>query len=341
MPDSANDDVVQSFIRHAVDLEKFKSGERNRALKLLKDLEDDVVALLARNSGSQWSKARLRALLIQVRETIATAYGDIQDKITKDLEAAAAIEADFVVDAINGAIGVDVITVEFGAAQLKASVSDALIEGEPQAEWWSRQAKKTENMFADTVRKGIVSGDTLDDMVSTLRKGPFQGTLRRNVEALVRTSTASVMDEARDIVFHQNLDVISELQQHSTLDARTTQICMAYSGKRWKADTYEPVGHNLPYRDGCPRHWGCRGVIVPGPAGILAIRGSGREERCAARAASVHRQTARPRDGRIRYPSSDARRPGLDGRLRSEGYGLRIVAGDETGGVPKRSAWAW
>jgi hypothetical protein len=260
---SANDDLVQSFIRHAVDLEKFKAGERKKALRILKQLEDDCVVLLARGSGTRWTQARLRALLAQVRETIATAYDDMQGKIEKDLTMIAQIEADFTADSVNGAIGADVVSVEFSAAQLKAAVGNAVIEGGPQAEWWSRQKAKTEQLFADTVRKGVLSGTPNDDIVSTLRGGIFRGVLTRNVDALVRTSVASVADEARSMVFEQNDDIISEVMQHSTLDSRTTKICMAYSGKRWRLPDYEPVGHDLPYNNGCPRHWNCRSVIVP------------------------------------------------------------------------------
>jgi SPP1 gp7 family putative phage head morphogenesis protein len=264
--DSANESLRDVFVKHAVDLEKLKVGERRKAIQLLKSLEDDLVALLAKHSGSNWSQARMRALLQQVRETISSAYADFQEKINKDLESIADLEANFAVDAVNSAIAgpsVDVVSVEFSPALLKAAVSNALVEGAPSQEWWSRQTAKTFQLFADTVRKGVISGTTTDDMVSTLRNGVFQNVLRRNVDAITRTSVAAVADEARSQVFEQNDDIISEVMQHSTLDSRTTKICMAYSGKRWRLPDYEPVDHDLPYNNGCPRHWNCRSVIVP------------------------------------------------------------------------------
>ena len=264
--DSANENLRDVFVKHAVDLERLKVGERRKAVRLLKSLEDDLVGLLAKHSGSNWTQARMRALLAQVRETISTAYADFQSKLNKDLESIADLEANFAVDAVNTAIAgpsVDVVSVEFSPALLKATVSNALVEGAPSEEWWSRQTAKTFQLFSDTLRKGVISGTPTDDIVSTLRKGVFQNVLRRNVDAITRTSVAAVADEARSQVFEENNDVISMVMQHSTLDGRTTKICMAYSGKMWRLPDYEPVDHDLPYNNGCPRHWNCRSVIVP------------------------------------------------------------------------------
>jgi hypothetical protein len=265
----ANDSIVNEFIRHAVDLQRLGATERRRAIRILKQLEDDLVAMLARGTGTPWTKARMRTLLLQVRETIGSAYDKMRAKIEGDLRKIAELEMSFAVDAVNGAIGADVATVEFDASMLKSVVGDALIEGGPQEEWWSRQARKTEQMFADTARKGVLSGSTTDQIVRDLRKNVFQNTLRRNVEALVQTGIASVVEEAHVELYEQNQDIISEVQQHSTLDSRTTLTCMAYSGKRWRLPDYEPVGHSLPFINdggsatGCPRHWRCRSVIVP------------------------------------------------------------------------------
>lgn len=222
MPDSANQDLVDSFIRRAVNLERFNAGERRKIIKLLKSLEDDLVATLAKSSNlTDWNKARLRALLLQVRDTIRTAYKKMRGHVNDDLTDFAQSEVEWAAAAMNGAIGVDLVTVEFGADQLRSVVNDSMIEGGPQAEWWSRQAQATENAFIDTVRKGIVSGDTTDKIASALRHDIFSGTIRRNVEAIVRSSIASVSNDAREALFEQNQDVIGWVQQHSTLDGRT------------------------------------------------------------------------------------------------------------------------
>lgn len=266
---SANEDLADSFLRHAVDLEKLSAAERRKALRILKRLEDDLVTLVAQGAGTDWTKARLRALLLQVRETIGSAYDDMREKIKDDLQELAKVEMSFAVDAANGAIGADLLTVEFDANLLRSIVGDVVIAGGPQDDWWERQAARTEQMFADTVRLGILSGNTTDDIVRAVRGNVMQGTIRRNVESLVRTGVASVASDARQQFYDQNEDVIGEVMQRSTLDSRTTVLCMAYSGKRWGLPDYEPVGHTLPFvndggsPNGTPRHFNCRSVIIP------------------------------------------------------------------------------
>ncbi|MGU1581195.1 hypothetical protein ACSEP4_02095, partial [Pseudomonas aeruginosa] len=51
-------------------------------------------------------------------------------------------------------------------------------------------------------------------------------------------------------------------RQLSTLDSHTTEICMVYDQKTWDLQ-FRPVGHSLPYKQGCPRHWGCRSATLP------------------------------------------------------------------------------
>ncbi len=136
----------------------------------------------------------------------------------------------------------------------------------------------------------MLGGQTTDDIARKLRHDIFQGQLARNVSALVRTSVASVSDQARSLLYEQNDDVISEVMQHSTLDSRTTPICMAYSGKRWSLPDYEPVGHDLPYNNGVPRHWGCRSTIVPVVAAFSEMGGGSPSS---ARAERIFRKKAR------------------------------------------------
>jgi predicted RNA-binding Zn-ribbon protein involved in translation (DUF1610 family) len=50
--------------------------------------------------------------------------------------------------------------------------------------------------------------------------------------------------------------------QISVLDKETTEICQGYAFNQWN-ENFEPVGDSLPYDGGCPRHRGCRAVVVP------------------------------------------------------------------------------
>jgi SPP1 gp7 family putative phage head morphogenesis protein len=99
----------------------------------------------------------------------------------------------------------------------------------------------------------------------TVAQGPQRDlykTLRRNAEALVRTSTLTVMREAHLDVYEANADVISGVQWCATLDNRTTPMCRGLDLLEWSLPDYEPKGHSTKFPGTTP-HWNCRSVIVP------------------------------------------------------------------------------
>jgi hypothetical protein len=88
-------------------------------------------------------------------------------------------------------------------------------------------------------------------------------TARRNAATLVQTSVQAVANDARRNTFQANTDVISGIQQVSTLDSHTSITCISYSGEKWDLE-YKPLGpKKLPYNNGCPRHMNCRSLEVP------------------------------------------------------------------------------
>ena len=88
-------------------------------------------------------------------------------------------------------------------------------------------------------------------------------TARAGARVLVHSSVMSVANAARLATYKENDDAIKGYEQLSTLDGHTTDICIAYSGAQWDLD-FKPInGTTLPFNGGCPRHWGCRSIIVP------------------------------------------------------------------------------
>jgi SPP1 gp7 family putative phage head morphogenesis protein len=150
---------------------------------------------------------------------------------------------------------------------LDSLVSSVLVQGAPSAEWWSRQAGDTAFRFAQEMRQGVAAGETNADLIGRVigKKGSpgIMETSRRNAEALVRTSVLQASNDARLAVYKRNGDVLRGLMQISTLDDRTSDICIAYDGAMWNLDG-EPIdGTDLPFNGGPPRHWNCRSVLSP------------------------------------------------------------------------------
>jgi SPP1 gp7 family putative phage head morphogenesis protein len=167
----------------------------------------------------------------------------------------------------------DVIQFEteaLSAEVTNAIVSGAAITGATIFEWTRRQAVSTQQQFMDQIRQSLEAGESTQEATTRIVGGTIGGvqvpgimqTTRRKAETLVRTSIAEVVNQAALKSF-QEMDVVKSLQQISTLDGRTSDICIAYSGKVWDKETLEPIGHTLQFNGGPPRHFNCRSRLVP------------------------------------------------------------------------------
>jgi hypothetical protein len=82
------------------------------------------------------------------------------------------------------------------------------------------------------------------------------------LEALIRTMLQAILNAVTREIVSRTFQSGFRWQQISVLDARTSPICRDYAFKEWTPD-FKPIGHDLPFTDGVPRHWHCRSVILP------------------------------------------------------------------------------
>jgi len=136
--------------------------------------------------------------------------------------------------------------------------------------WTRRQSKDLQDAVMDQVRLSLEAGESTQEATTRITGGRIRGvdvpgvmkTSRRKAETLVRTSIAEVVNAAALQSF-QDMDVVKAVQQISTLDNKTSDVCIAYSGLSWDSDTLEPIGHTLQFNGGPPRHFNCRSRLVP------------------------------------------------------------------------------
>lgn len=259
--------IADALIEQAVDLIRLEGSYNKATLRLLKDMERELVAKIT--SGREltsYSRQRLLDFLAETRSLIAQTYLAIRNEV--DLEGVAIVESRAVSGAMQAAIGAKLDVAVPALTTLRPLVSGLLIQGAPSKDWWARQSGDTQFRFANAVRQGISQGETNAQIVARVRKGSGSmpaiiETSRRNAEALVRTSIQTVANATRDEVFRANDDIISGVRQISTLDGRTTEICIAYSGAEWDNERQPIKPTTLPFNGGPPRHWNCRSVLTP------------------------------------------------------------------------------
>jgi len=265
-----SDQLASAMTDHEIDLLRVASHANRNVQALLAQLEDDIAGRLARSQLSAFARARLLIVQRDVQALIAEGYGAIDAVMSQQLSGLAVTEAAVLASVVNTSVGVSIMDGLLPRATLRELMTGKIIQGAPSSQWWARQAQDLTFKFAQQVRLGMAQGETNDELVRRVRAidGLFEQP-RRAAEALVRTSVQTVAGAARVAAMKENSDVLRGWQQVSTLDDRTTEVCIAYDLQTWDLDGNPLDDTTLPFvneggsEDGCPRHWGCRSGLVP------------------------------------------------------------------------------
>lgn len=264
--------VAESFITHQLDLLRLGAYTQAQALQLLDELGRALEDLLRTPGGlTVFTRQRLNRLLAQAGKVIDDYYTEITARTHATLEGVARVQSVATISALQP-VADTTLTVSLAAnlppqSFLKKLLSRTLIHGARSVTWWRRQARDTQLRFANAVRQGAILGETNTQIVNRVAGGiATPGVMKiskAQARTLVHASIQQVANEARLETFRNMGDVVKGVRQLSTLDSRTTPICVAYAGGEWNLQG-KPIGRTrLPFNGGPPRHWNCRSVLVP------------------------------------------------------------------------------
>lgn len=265
-----NEDIAHRMRRNAVDVERFSRAEAFRLAVMLAELQEELTVEIARVDPTgveraPFRRARLEKLLAVVTPTIAATYRKISGEQARGLRSFAKFQAGETVDLINDVARFELVTDGVNPDLLRSLVKDTAIEGAPLADWWAKQGSDLTFRFRREMTSGVLQGETVGELANRVKGGGrgeqarvgIMQTSRREAQALVRTSVNQVSNNVRRLTYEENDDVVKAVQQISTLDGRTSDICKAYSGKQWSLPDYRPIDHDLPWNNGPPRHVNC------------------------------------------------------------------------------------
>jgi hypothetical protein len=208
--------------------------------------------------------------------------------LTRELVDLSELMHEVAVDALNVVFTVDIAKVTLTRGELRALVDDDVVLGAPSKEWWSERSEDTRRAFIREMRVGISRGETNEQLIARVRGKPTGGmttvTLPDGsvakvreyagglldvsysaVEALVRNSTASVSNITLLETYRQNGDVVKGIEAITTLDSRTSDICMARTGSAWDLEgkPFPESSTQEPFPGPPPWHFRCRTVLGP------------------------------------------------------------------------------
>lgn len=263
MAKTANEEILDSTIRHQIKLLRFSQGEANMAASLLAESDAELVALIQAGNLTEAGEARLRALLADVRRLRSAVAERIQSELEGDMEELAATEAEWETAMLQGATPVAVSFASVPVTTLKA-LSASPINGVPLEGWLGKMAVNDVSRIEQQLRLGILAGETNDQLVARIRgtkaNGYKDGVLditRREAEMIARTATNHVSTSARQATWEANADIISGVRWVATLDGRTSPVCQSRDGEVYPVDKGPRP----------PAHPNCRSTVAPVLAG--------------------------------------------------------------------------
>ena len=270
---SANEQIRDAAIRHALYLQRYSTGLAQQIIELLNSVDEDLVGKIAQRlaaiderglSLSKRTQDRLETLLEEVRAINSAIYGKIGDTLSDELSGLAGVEAQFQSSSIAKALPASFATATPTPNRLRAIVESSLLTLDGNSGLLSSWVKGMEDGRASRVeaaiRKGLVQGHGTDEIARAIRGTKAQnyqdGILqisRRSAQSIVRTSVTHISNVAAQQTWAENDRLLKGWQFLATLDNRTTITCAGLSGNVY------PIGEGpIP-----PLHVACRSTTIP------------------------------------------------------------------------------
>lgn len=266
--------LADAVISHQVALQRYSNGQVRRIMALLNRADADLFAqltnLLSSVDPSTFQIERLEGLLTSVRAINAGAYQQAGELMVSDMRDFVIYETGFQAQMFES-LGVGLSVTSVSPEQAYAAAMARPFQGQLLRDVFNEAAPQKFKRIRDSIRMGFVEGKTISQMVTELRgtraRGYEDGIIeidRRHAETIVRTAVSHTAGVARDRFHEANQDILGSLMWLATLDGRTSEACIARSGKRYTVKAHKPIGHSIPWGAGPGRlHFNCRSVSLP------------------------------------------------------------------------------
>lgn len=234
---------IDQTVRHAVFLERLKTGQVNKFAPFLKRIDKEVRLQLSAHDLTDFSRTRLNKLLREVDSLLAVIYKEFTDELQGDLFELAVYEAGFEARSLGAVVNAEFnlpnenqLIAAVKARPLSIRGSGKLLE--PWIEDWSKQEKAR---VSEAIRQGYYEGQTTNQILQRVRgtrANKFNDGIlaisNRHAETVVRTAVQHVATVARHEMFAANEDIIEGYQWIATLDSRTSSQCRSLDGQIFK-----------------------------------------------------------------------------------------------------------
>jgi len=246
---TAQAQLIEQSTRHAVYLERLKSGEANQFASFLKEIDRSIRLRLSGEDLTAFSRTRLNKLLSSVESDLNAIYGNYREVLKGNLIDLAEYESEFEARSLNAVSAGSFEAVIPASTQVVAAVTSAPLsvrgpDGgkllEPFIKDWSNNEVKR---VSGAIRQGAFEGQTTNQILQKVRgtrankfNDGILAVSNRNAEAIVRTAVQHASSVARNETWNANSDIIAGVIWNSTLDSRTSTQCRSLDGQVFPID---------------------------------------------------------------------------------------------------------
>ncbi|WP_029458221.1 minor capsid protein [Solidesulfovibrio alcoholivorans] len=183
---------------------------------------------------SDWQEARLEALLYEMEDLTAGVRSELTQQYTTMSVTVAAPSITETVGALSVAgLARGVNNVALSPAQLRTFFQETPMGGRLIQEWVDRSfAYSVQGQIRQAINVGVLRGEGYPGLVRRVEDG--FGMARQDAVTLCRTFVSSANNQARDMVYRQNADVVRGWKWMTAGDNRVCPICLALHGREFK-----------------------------------------------------------------------------------------------------------
>ena len=264
---SVSDQLLDLLTIRQLLLERVIAGENVAFNKQLDSVAEAITKALKGKELTEYQGKRLDKAVAEL--------SDMVKLNSPELSAIAASEASFMQSAF-ASVGIGAVPPP--AAAVEAIAKSSLTQGATISSWFGQLNETTRFNISRAVKNGVMLGMTNSQIAKSILGNGDKGSepiakSRRDGVAIIRTATQTVANDVRVAGYEENADIIKAVQWVATLDSRTSDICMARSGKSWTLPDFVPIGHSIPWNGGPPAHWACRSTSLPVTRSMAEITG--------------------------------------------------------------------
>ena len=232
--------LIDAASRHAVFVVRYSNGRQ-------RDISREITTMLDVVAGMN-DAGRTRR---EISNYITEFFSEFNEDVLRQIQDFAEQELEFsfrMLDESTEGAGINSGSLDVSRSRVEFTEGQAVTIQSVLNTLASNKRKQ----IIQTIRDGNSAGLTEQQQSRAIR-GMARLTASQ-AGAVIRTTNNAISTEARMRTIEANQDVVTGYRWVSTLDSRTSFICMSRDGNKYKYNSDDPVP---------PAHWNCRSTIIP------------------------------------------------------------------------------